>query len=166
LKISIAIAASAVALSLAPRAAQAGPEEYDRGYHDCRSGRFDEDAYDDSRSYRHGCRAAREEREGDERPQHHWRSDWGPPGPPPGPSGPPGPPPFARTPVPDIRGMDPVRALQILGSRGFRNVGTSVAAAGAVASIYFSPQTGECLQVIAVRGRVAEVTPSGDSRCR
>lgn len=156
MKLSIAIAAGAVVLSLAPQAAVADPGEYRRGYYDCLHGRFDED--NDSRSYRHGCRDAQEEGGGDERP-HHWRPDRGPPGPPPGP------PPFPHSGVPNVLGMDPVRALQVLASRGYRNVGTSIAG-GAIAGIYFNPQTQECLQVTSVSGRVADVRPSGDSRCR
>ena len=159
MKFSIAIAAGAVVLSLAPQAAVAGPAEYHRGYHDCLAGRYDED--NDSRSYRQGCRDAQDEGGGEERPRH-WRPDRGPPGPPPGPAGPP---PFPRAGIPDVRGMDPVRALQALASRGYRNVGTSVAG-GAIAGIYFNPQTRECVQVTSVNGRVADVRPSGDSRCR
>jgi hypothetical protein len=156
LKLSIAIAVGAVVLSLAPQAAVAGPAEYHRGYHDCRVGRYDED--NDSRSYRRGCREAQEERGGEE-PPRHWRPDRGPPGPPPGA------PPFARGGIPNVRGMDPVTALQALASRGYANVGTSIAGA-AVAGIYFNPQTRECVQVTSVNGRVVNVLPSGDSRCR
>jgi hypothetical protein len=158
LKLSIAIAAGAVVLSLAPQAALAGPAEYHRGYHDCLEGRLDQGEYDDSRSYRQGCRDAQEEGGGEERP-HHWRPDRGPPGPPPGL------PPFAGAGIPEVRGMDPVRALQAFAARGYRNVGTSVVG-GAVAGIYFNPQTRECVQVTSVNGRVADVRPSGDSRCR
>jgi hypothetical protein len=61
--------------------------------------------------------------------------------------------------------MNPVTALQVLASRGFANVGTSVAG-GAVAGIYFNPQTRQCLQVTSIGGQVANVIPSGDSRCR
>ncbi len=159
MKLPIAIAAGAVILSLAPQAALADPEDYRRGYYDCLHGRFDED--DDSRSYRHGCRDAQEERGGEERPRH-WRPDRGPPGPPPGLGAPP---PFPQAGVPNVHGMDPVMALQILASRGYRNVGTSIAG-GAIAGIYFNPQTRECVQVTSVNGRVADVRPTGDSRCR
>ena len=164
MKLPIVIAVGAVVLVLAPQAAFADPDEYNRGYYDCRAGRYDE--YDASRSYRRGCRDAQEERGGDDRPRHS-RPDRGPPGfPPPGPPpGRPGPPPFGGGGVPDLRGMDPVRALRLLGSRGYANVGTSIAG-GAVAGIYFNPQTRQCLQVTSIGGRVANVIPSGDSRCR
>jgi hypothetical protein len=156
LKFSIAIAAGAVVLSLAPQAAVASPAEYNRGYYDCLAGRYDED--NDSRSYRRGCRDAQEERGREERPRH-WRPDRGPPGPPLGL------PPFPRAGIPNVRGMDPVRALQVLASRGYANVGTSIAG-GAIAGIYFNPQTRECVQVTSVNGRVADVRPTVDSRCR
>jgi hypothetical protein len=156
LKLSIAIAAGVVVLSLAPQAAVAGPAEYHRGYHDCLAGRYDED--NDSRSYRQGCRDAQEEHGGDERPRY-WRPDRGPPGPPPGPL------PFPRGGLRDLRGMDPVRALQVLASLGYRNVGT-LAGGGAIAGIYFNPQTRECVQVTNVNGRIADARPSEDPRCR
>jgi hypothetical protein len=156
LKLSIAIAAGAVVLSLGPQAAVAGPAEYHRGYHDCLAGRYDED--NDSRSYRQGCRDAQEEHGGDERPRH-WRPDRGPPGPPPGA------PPFPRAGLPDLRGADPVRALQVLAALGYRNVGT-LAGGGAIAGIYFNPQTRECVQVTNVNGRIADASPSRDPRCR
>ncbi len=156
MKLLIAVAAGAIALSLAPRAALADPAEYHRGYYDCLHGRYDED--NDSRSYRHGCQDAQEERGDEERPHHHWRPDRGEPGPL-------GPPPFPRAEIPNVRGMDPVRALQVLASRGYRNVGTSIAG-GAVGQIYFNPQTRECVQLTAASGRVVDERPTGDSRCR
>ncbi len=152
MKLSIVLAAGAVVLSLAPQAAVSGPAEYHRGYRDCLSGRYDED--EDSRSYRAGCRDARDERGDDERPRH-WRPDRGPPGPPP----------FPQGGLPDLRGTDPVRALQVLASLGYRNVGTLVAG-GAIAGIYFNPQTRECVQVTNVNGRIVDAHPSRDARCR
>ena|GEM_PF-2438856 len=154
MKLSIAVAAGAVVLSLAPRAALADPYEYNRGYRDCLAGRYDED--NDSRSYHRGCRAAQEEGGGEERPRH-WR-----PGPPRGLAGPPA---FPTAGIPNVHGMDPVRALQVMASRGYRNVGTSVIG-GAIAGIYFNPQTRECVQVTSLNGRVVNALPSADSRCR
>ena len=60
----IAIAAAALVLSVPARPAVAGPAEYNRGYYDCLAGRYDEGQI--SRSYRQGCRAAEQERGGDE----------------------------------------------------------------------------------------------------
>ncbi len=156
MKLSIVIAAGAVVVSLAPQAAVSGPAEYHRGYRDCLAGRYDED--EDSRSYRSGCRDAQDER-GDNEPPRHWRPDRGPPGPPPGPPG------FPQAGLPDLRGTDPVRALQVLGSLGYRNVGTLVAG-GAIAGIYFNPRTRECVQVTNVNGRIVDAHPSRDARCR
>ena len=154
LKLSIAI--TAVVLSLTPQAAVADPAEYHHGYHDCLVGRYDED--NDSRSYHRGCRDAQEERGGEERPRH-WRPDRGSPGPPAGLPG------LPRAGLPNLRGMDPLRALQVLASLGYRNVGTLVGG-GAIAGIYFNPQTRECVQVTNVNGRIADAHPSGDPRCR
>ena len=156
MKLSIVVAAGIVVASLAPQAAVSGPAEYHRGYRDCLAGRYDED--EDSRSYRSGCRDAQDERGDDERPRH-WRPDRGPPGPPPAPPG------FSQAGLPDLRGSDPVRALQVLGSLGYRNVGTLVAG-GAIAGIYFNPQTRECVQVTNVNGRIVDAHPTRDGRCR
>jgi hypothetical protein len=144
----IAIAAATLVLSLAAPAAVAGPAEYNRGYHDCLSGRYDEGAAQYSRSYRQGCRAAQGEGGGEERPRH-WGQERGP-----------------TIGVPNVRGMEPVQALGAMASRGYRNVGTSVAG-GAIAGIYFNPQTGECVQLTSVNNRVVDARDIGtDRRCR
>jgi hypothetical protein len=133
-------------LSFTAARAIAGPNEYNRGYYDCLAGRYDEGQ--DSRSYRQGCRAAQEEGGTDERP-HEWRQ-WG----------------GQRFGVPNVRGMDPVQALQVMASRGYRNVGTSMSG-GAIAGIYFNPETRECVQLTSVNGRVVDARDIGtDSRCR
>jgi hypothetical protein len=142
----IAIAAATLVLSLAAPAAVAGPPEYNRGYSDCLAGRYDEGQ--DSRSYRQGCRAAQEEQGSDERPRH-WRPQRGP-----------------TIGIPNVRGMEPAQALGAMASRGYRNVGTSVAG-GAIAGFYFNPQTGECVQLTSVNGRVVDARDIGtDRRCR
>jgi hypothetical protein len=143
-----AIAAATLVLSFAAPAATAGPPEYNRGYYDCLAGRYDEGAAQYSRSYRQGCRAAQEEQGSDERPHR-----WGP----------------ERSPtigIPNVRGMEPVQALGAMASRGYRNVGTQVGG-GAIAGIYFNPQTGECVQLTSVNNRVVDARDIGtDRRCR
>jgi hypothetical protein len=134
------------ALSVAAPAAVAGPPEYNRGYYDCLAGRYDEG--ENSRSYRQGCRAAEDERGSDERP-HHWRPEGG-----------------ITIGIPNVRGMEPVQALSAMASRGYRNVGTAVAG-GAIAGIYFNPETRECVQLTSVNGRVVDARDIGtDRRCR
>jgi hypothetical protein len=61
LKTLIAIAAGTFTLSVAARAAVAGPPEYNRGYDDCLAGRYNE--AQNSRSHKQGCRAAEGERD-------------------------------------------------------------------------------------------------------
>ena len=143
----IAIAAATVVLFCAAPPAVAGPAEYNRGYYDCLAGRYEEGQGQQSRSYRQGCRAAQEEGGGDERPRH-----WGPE--------------RGTVGVPNVRGMDPGQALGAMASRGYRNVGTSVAG-GAIAGIYFNPQTGECVQLTSVNDRVVDARDIGtDRRCK
>jgi hypothetical protein len=145
-RILIAVAGPTLVLSFAAPAAVAGPEEYNCGYYDCLAGRYDESQ--NSRSYRQGCRAAQEEGGSDERP-HHWGQELGP-----------------RFGIPNVRGMDPVQALSAMASRGYRNVGTS-AAGGAIAGIYFNPETRQCVQLTSVNGRVVDARDIGtDRRCR
>ena len=138
----IAIVAGTFALSVAARAAVAGPPEYNRGYNDCLAGRYDE--AQNSRSYRQGCRAAKDERGGDEHPGH-WRSAVG---------------------IPNVNGMEPVQALAAMQSRGYRNVGSSVAG-GMIVGIYFNPVTGECVQLTSANNRVVDARDNiTDRRCR
>jgi hypothetical protein len=62
--------------------------------------------------------------------------------------------------------MEPVQALGAMASRGYRNVGTSVAG-GAIAGIYFNPETRQCVQLTSVNGRVVDARDIGtDRRCR
>ncbi len=144
----IAIAAATLVLSVAAPAAVAAPPDYTRGYNDCLAGRYDEGAAQYSHSYRQGCRAAQEEQGSDERPRH-WRPERGP-----------------TVGIPNVRGMEPVQALGAMTSRGYRNVGTAVAG-GAIAGFYFSPETGECVQLTSVNGRVVDARDIGaDRRCR
>ncbi len=144
----IAIAAATFALSVAASAAVAGPPEYNRGYYDCIAGRYDEGAAQYSHSYRQGCRAAQEEGGGEERPRH-WGQERGP-----------------TIGIPNVRGMEAVQALGAMASRGYRNVGTSVAG-GAIAGIYFNPETRQCVQLTSVNGRVVDARDIGtDRRCR
>ena len=144
----IAIAAATLVLSVAAPAAVAGPPEYTRGYYDCLSGRYDEGAAQYSHSYRQGCRAAQEERGATSGRVIGDRSA------------------ARRVGIPNVRGMDAVQALSAMTSRGYRNVGTSVAG-GAIAGFYFNPETGECVQLTSVNGRVVDARDIGtDRRCR
>jgi hypothetical protein len=62
--------------------------------------------------------------------------------------------------------MDPVQAFSAMASRGYRNVGTQVAG-GAIAGIYFNPETQQCVQLTSVNGRVVDARDIGtDRRCR
>ncbi len=138
----IAIAAGAVALTVAALEAVAGPSDYNRGYNDCLAGRHDE--AQNSRSYGQGCRAAEEERGMYGRPSR-WRSAVG---------------------IPNVNGKEPVQALTAMASRGYRNVGTSVVG-GMVVGFYFNPVTGECVQLAGANNRVVEARDIGtDPRCR
>jgi hypothetical protein len=142
LRTPIALAAATLVLSVAIRASVASPPEYDRGYSDCLAGRYDE--AQDSRPYRQGCRAAEDERGTDGRPRR-WRSTVG---------------------IPNVNGMEPVQALAVMQSRGYRNVGTSVAG-GMIVGIYFNPATRECVQVTSANNRVVDVRDNiTDRRCR
>jgi hypothetical protein len=146
LKTVIVIAAATWLLTVAAPPAVAGPAEYNRGYYDCLNGRYDDG--EQSRSYRQGCRAAEEERGDDDR-SHHWRPERRP-----------------TIGVPNVRGMDAVQALSAMASRGYRNVGTSVVG-GAIAGIYFNPETQECVQLTSVNGRVVDARDIGtEPRCR
>lgn len=183
MKTSIVIAAGALCLLAAPAAAS--PRQYNRGYHDCLAGRYDEDEAR-SRAYRDGCRDAEREqgRGGEPSPGGGWspnagpRPQWGPggggPGPEWGPGGGPGPRPNGGGPgpavpraagIPNVKGMDPGRVLATMANAGYRNVGTEVSGA-AIYGFYFNPATGECVQVAAMNGRAVGAVPTSNPRCR
>ena len=53
-----------------------------------------------------------------------------------------------------------------MAARGYRNVGTSVVG-GAIAGIYFNPETRECVQLTSVNARVVDARDIGtEPRCR
>lgn len=177
MKIIIALTSAALALGLAaPAAAQPRSREFNRGYYDCLAGRFDEEGQ--NRAYRAGCRAA--QRESDEEGPEGGPPppNYGPPPdrPPPGPGyggygGPPqvAPPSYNAPPVgvPNVNGLQPGQVLAAMASRGYRNVGTSVAAGGAVVGLYYNPATHECVQVAHINGRAVYAREIGsDRRCR
>ena len=68
--------------------------------------------------------------------------------------------------IPDVNGKEPVQALTAMASRGYRNVGTSVAG-GMIVGIYFNPVTGECEQLASANNRVVDARDIGTvPRCR
>ena len=173
MKILIAGLACAFApLVVAPAAASPYSREFNRGYYDCRDGRFDEERQ--SHPYREGCRAAERERGGEggeepppRRPEPPWVGNDGGPGWGPNGGGP------ERVPravqpvgVPDVRGMQPAQVLAAMASYGYRNVGTTVMG-GAIFGIYFNPATRECVQVASANGRAVGAQETGaNPRCR
>ncbi len=90
----------------------------------------------------------------DERP--HYRPERGPP--PVAPFGPVG--------IPKVVGMNSIQAVGAMGSRGYRNVGTSIVGGG-VFGIYFNPTTRECVQLANAQGRVIDAREIGSHpKCR
>jgi hypothetical protein len=146
LRTLIAIAAGTLALSATtPAAADYASRDYDRGYHDCLAGQYDQEEH--GHAYRQGCHAAERERRGDSAD-----AKW----------------PRHRRPVgiPNVAGMEPAQALTAMASRGYRNVGTS-AVGGMIVGIYFNPVTGECVQLASANNRVVDAHQIGsDRRCR
>jgi hypothetical protein len=156
LRILIAIAAIATLSAAAPATAQYAPHEYNRGYHDCLAGRYDDEEH--SHVYRQGCRAAERERGGDaegmgERPRY--------PRPEPVPA-----PVASLVGIPKVVGMNSMQAVAAMASRGYRNVGTSIVGGG-VFGIYFNPATRECVQLANARGQVVDAREIGSHpQCR
>lgn len=189
MKNPIAIGAELLALSLAaPAGASPDSREYHRGYYDCLAGRFDRE--ENGRAYRAGCRAAHEQdRQGEDdrdsercppylseaeryqngcgdlrEPPHGPRPTWGPrpgtPGPAEGPA-------RARPGgVPDVKGMDPAKALGVMASYGFRNV-VVTQMGPTIVGIYYNPATRECIALSHANGLVADVREIGSHpKCR
>lgn len=163
----IALAVGALALSaITPAAADYAPREYDRGYHDCLAGRYDEE--DHPHAYRQGCHAAERERVSgpagacppnvSEADRYRYPGCRG--------MGYRRPERIAPAGIPNVVGLEPVQALSAMASRGYRNVGTA-AVGGMIVGIYFNPVTGECVHLANANNRVVAAQPVGsDPRCK
>lgn len=123
--------AIAVLIAAAPAAyaSTAAEREYQRGYNDCSHGRYDQDQHGES--YKKGCRAA---------------EDGKPAAAPAGHQG-------GKAKISDLKGMDSVKAFDVMTSRGFNSV-DSLTSGDTLYGIYYNPTTHQCVQLANANSRV------------
>jgi hypothetical protein len=134
-----AILTVAVLISLAAPAAvasTASEREYQRGYNDCLHGRYDQNQHGES--YKQGCRAA-EDGQQPNRPAGNRGAK-------------------ART--SDLKGMDSIKAYDVMTSRGFTGVDT-ITSGDTLYGIYYNDETRQCVQLTNANGRVESADDIG-----
>jgi len=123
--------AVAVLIAAAPAAfaSTASEREYQRGYNDCSQGRYDQERHGES--YKKGCRAAE-----DGQPAPAAAGSHG-----------------SKAKISDLKGMDSIKAIDVMTSRGFTNVDT-IPEGNALYGIYYNAKTHQCVQLANANNRV------------
>jgi hypothetical protein len=125
-----------IASAPAALASTASEREYQRGYNDCLHGRYDQDQHGES--YKKGCRAAEE----------GGSSNSGSPRQ------------ASKARISDLRGMDSIKAFDVMTSRGFTSVDT-ISEGNALYGIYYNAATGQCVQLTNANDRVESADDIG-----
>jgi hypothetical protein len=140
MKISpVAIAILITAAVPAVFATTASEREYQRGYKDCSHGRYDQNQH--GTSYKKGCRAA----EDGQKPN----SSSAKPGPAAAKPG-------SKAKLSDLKGMDSIKAFDVMTARGFTNVDT-LTSGGTIYGTYYNAKTHQCVQLTSTRERIAGI---------
>lgn len=126
---TVAIAILFVATTPAALAASASEREYQRGYNDCQHGRYDQDQHGES--YKRGCRAA----EDGESPSSSSPRQ------------------ASKARISDLKGMDSIKAFDVMTERGFTGVDT-ITSGNTIYGIYYNAKTHQCVQLTNADNRV------------
>ena len=123
--------AVAVLIAAAPAAfaSTASEREYQRGYNDCSQGRYEQEQHGES--YKKGCRAAE-----DGQQSKRASDDQG-----------------SKAKISDLKGMDSIKAFDVMTSRGFTSVDT-LTSGDTIYGIYYNAKTRQCVQLANANGRV------------
>ena len=127
------LAIAALIAAAAPMALASTPSEreYQRGYNDCSQGRYDQNQHGES--YKKGCRAAE-----DGQPAPAAAGSHG-----------------SKAKVSDLKGMDAIKAFDVMTARGFTNVDT-LTAGDTIYGTYYNAKTHQCVQ-LTTNNRVVDV---------
>jgi hypothetical protein len=126
---TLAIAALIAAAAPAALASSASEREYQRGYNDCSQGRYDQNQHGES--YKKGCRAA-EDGQKSQAPAGHQGG---------------------KAKLSDLKGMDSIKAFDVMTARGFTNVDT-LTAGETIYGTYYNAKTHQCVQLTNTSNRV------------
>lgn len=132
----ISTAFLAVAVTSSVFAATVAEREYQRGYNDCLNGRYDQNQHGES--YKKGCRSA----EDNQQPKSPETKT--------APSGN----------ISDLKGMDSIKAFDVMTSRGFTNV-DSITEGNTIYGIYYNAGTHQCVQLTNANNRVESANDIG-----
>ncbi|MCF1708920.1 hypothetical protein L0V05_08845 [Tabrizicola sp. J26] len=139
--VSLLSAVMVIALATAGQAKTVSQREYERGYKDCSQGRYDQNQHGES--YKKGCRAAED----------------GQPMTPPA-AGQAAPSSSGKAKISDLQGMDSIKAIDVIMSRGFNDV-DSFSSGDTLYGIYYNPKTLQCVQVTNANNRVVSADDIG-----
>ena len=135
----IAIAAAAVlAVALIPSvfASTASEREYQRGYNDCSHGQYDQNQHGES--YKKGCRAAEDQQQSS--PAAAKQAPAATKG-------------GHSAKISDLKGMDSIKAFDVMTERGFADVDT-ITSGNTIYGIYYNAKTHQCIQLTNADSRV------------
>ncbi|MCO5763625.1 MAG: hypothetical protein NHG36_19350 [Chromatiaceae bacterium] len=123
MKIStIAVTILITAAAPAGFASTASEREYQRGYNDCLHGRYDQNQHGES--YKKGCRAAEDGQQSTAPSGNHG----------------------SKAKISDLKGMNSIKAFDVMTSRGFKSV-DSISAGNSSYGIYYNAKTHQCVQL-------------------
>ena len=144
MKIStLAVAILFTAAAPAGFASSASEREYQRGYNDCLHGRYDQNQHGES--YKKGCRAAEDHQKSQPASAKHAPATAKP---------------ASKAKISDLKGMDSVKAFDVMTSRGFTNVDT-ITSGNAIYGIYYNAKTHQCVQLTNANDRVESADDIG-----
>jgi len=129
---TLAIAALIAAAAPMALASTASEREYQRGYNDCSQGRYDQEQHGES--YKKGCRAAEEGQPAPAAAGSHG----------------------SKAKVSDLKGMDAIKAFDVMTSRGFTDV-DSLTAGETIYGTYYNAKTHQCVQLTTANDRVEDI---------
>jgi hypothetical protein len=132
------LATIALGIAAAPLASAAttSEREYRRGYDDCLHGRYDQNQHGES--YKKGCRAAEDGQKtkpSSTKPAPTATKS------------------ASKAKISDLKGMDSVKAFDVMTSRGFTNVDT-LTSGNTIYGIYYNAKTHQCIQLTNAHARV------------
>jgi len=139
---TLAIAALIAAAAPVALASTASEREYQRGYNDCSHGRYDQNQHGES--YKKGCRAAEDGKPAAAPAGHH----------------------AAKAKISDLKGMNSIKAIDAMTSRGFADV-DAITSGDTLYGIYYNPKTHQCVQLTNANNRVVSANDIGTHpKCR
>jgi hypothetical protein len=133
----------------AAMASTASEREYQRGYNDCSHGRYDQNQHGES--YKKGCRAAEDHQKSQPASAKHAPDTAKP---------------ASKAKISDLKGMDSIKAFDVMTARGFTSV-DYLDSDNVQYGIYYNAKTHQCVQLANANNRVdSAVDIHSHPKCR